>query len=184
MLCQECKKNKAVYFYSETVNGKSYSVALCDDCKKKIVNGGIEIGGNLSYSLFDGLLFPSSLGLHSIYHEESREKRCNKCNSSFFELANGKREFCPECYSVFHNEISQLLLNIHGADRHVGKRPGNVYTKNASSEKSKDSPLKEDIFISEIEKLKNDLDKAIKDERYEDAAAIRDEIKRKEGEQK
>ena len=180
MLCQECKKKKAVYFYSENVNGKSYSVALCEDCKKRIANNGTDIGGAFSYGILDGLLFPSSLG----FHTESREKRCNKCNSSFFELAKGKREFCPECYSVFHSELSQLLLNIHGADRHIGKRPGNVDNKNDSFEKAKVSSPKEDIFIGEIEKLKNELSKAIKDERYEDAAAIRDEIKRKEEEQK
>ena len=34
--------------------------------------------------------------------------------------------------------------------------------------------------INELDKLKEDLKQAIKDERYEDAAKIRDEIKKKE----
>ena len=34
--------------------------------------------------------------------------------------------------------------------------------------------------MNEIEKLKSDLKQAIKEERYEDAAKIRDEIKRLE----
>ena len=89
---------------------------------------------------------------------------------------------CEDCYEIFSNRIDPILKNIHGGNRHIGRgilqnrnrrienisKP--VQTKNVET-KSEDNKLDE---------LKNDLKKAIKEERYEDAAKLRDEIKKLE----
>ena len=41
---------------------------------------------------------------------------------------------------------------------------------------------KQEANLSEVDKLKEDLKNAIKEERYEDAAKIRDELKKHENE--
>ena len=78
--------------------------------------------------------------------------------------------------------IDPILKNIHGSNRHVG-RLGNVIEGNNVSNDDKVSRKNNDNKNeeqNEIEKLKSDLKQAIKEERYEDAAKIRDEIKRLE----
>ena len=71
-------------------------------------------------------------------------------------------------------EISPILKNLQGANRHVGRGYREIETKNSNSAR-KVAPKKEE---SKLDKLQKDLQKAIKDERYEDAAKIRDEIKK------
>ena len=46
---------------------------------------------------------------------------------------------------------------------------------------NKDSKTENNKDVSKVEKLQNDLKKAIKEEKYEEAAKIRDEIKKIEG---
>ena len=56
-------------------------------------------------------------------------------------------------------------------ERHVGRKP--KYLKENNMEINKEE-TKEN---SKIEKLKKELNQAVKEERYEDAAKIRDQIK-------
>jgi len=190
MLCQKCQKNKAVYFYSENVNGKAYSVALCDECKKKHFAEMNEHKSGLSFGLFNGGLFQYPLGykIHPTNGYQKREKCCSACGSTFSELALGKRSFCTECYSQFHDELSEFLIRIHGSDRHTGKTPEaysqdeckNKCADNADACKESETDKCKDDTVDKIAILRNDLKSAISEERYEDAARIRDEIKRME----
>jgi len=183
MLCQECKKNNAVYFYSENINGKAYSVALCEECRKKHGSKYEKSLATDAYELFDSFMFPSSVIFQNQFGKalQKKEKRCSGCSSSFAELVNGKHPFCPECYTAFHDELSRLLVNIHGADVHKGKRPKTAESKEPEKEKAQ---LKEEIpkesAENKLASLKEKLKKAIEDERYEEAAKIRDKIKEEE----
>lgn len=183
MLCQECKKNNAVYFYSENVNGKTYSVALCEECKKRLANKGSGYPSESEYNVFDSFLFPSPFGFSLLNGNVSHTKRCSECNSSFDELVRGKRGFCPKCYEIFHSELSSLLTNIHGSDRHTGKRPVKSNDTEEFYIKKEEKPEKEaEAAPDTVSSLKEDLKRAIAEEKYEDAAKIRDEIKRLEEE--
>jgi protein-arginine kinase activator protein McsA len=72
-------------------------------------------------------------------------------------------ENCKECYELFHKFLMPLLTEIH--ERNHAKKTSGPGT----------APLY---------RLRADLEKALKEERYEDAAKIRDEIKRVTGENK
>ena len=89
------------------------------------------------------------------------EKRCPCCGSSFNEIAETGFVGCSECYNTFNEEILPSLKMMHGATKHsvINKKP------------------------DELTELRQNLKKAIKEERFEDAARLRDEIKKKEGKQ-
>ena len=36
MLCQKCQKKEATTYYQETVNGKTTTLHLCEDCAKEL----------------------------------------------------------------------------------------------------------------------------------------------------
>lgn len=72
-----------------------------------------------------------------------------------------------------------MVKNLHGSTRHIGRKSkfneNNEELTNKEESISKDNENKKEE--SKLEQLQRELKKAIKDERYEDAAKIRDEIK-------
>ena len=74
---------------------------------------------------------------------------------------------CPDCYSTFADILNPYVEKIHGATQHIGAAP--------AAEQPKTDP---------IEALRAQLKTAVENEEYEQAARLRDEIRRMEGEQK
>lgn len=77
-----------------------------------------------------------------------------------------------------------MVKNLHGSTRHIGRK-SKFSKQNESKMANKinnkienNSKVTENISEeNKLEKLQRELKEAIKDERYEDAAKIRDEIK-------
>lgn len=80
----------------------------------------------------------------------------------------------------FGDELDSIIKKVQGSNRHVG-RIGKVIDKKIE-EKHKEN-TSEKVVDKEII-LKRDLEQAIKEERYEDAAKIRDELKALENDNK
>jgi protein arginine kinase activator len=70
---------------------------------------------------------------------------------------------CPYDYVVFEQDLEPLLVNIHGAQKHVGKVPKNLGG----------TPKRH----FQLNRLRSALQRAIEAENYEDASSIRDKIK-------
>lgn len=109
---------------------------------------------------------------------EIKQIKCDSCNSSFDDIINTGKYGCPNCYDVFEDRMDPILKKLQGANRHNG-RLGKISDNKVKFEKDEN---KKNINNSEnkLQKLQDDLKQAIKEERYEDAAKIRDEIKREE----
>ena len=77
-------------------------------------------------------------------------------------------------------KIDPILRSLQGATTHIG-RLGDVKQGNEVKQNLDDKlETQEQKNLSKQEKLKEDLKQAIKEERYEDAAKLRDEIKKQE----
>lgn len=192
MLCQKCNKNTATFFYTETVNGKTASYALCDECKKKFTGGeghsaaddGFEklYNGFFNDSFFMPSLFPSSVlfgNADMLAKASGSVKKCPSCGASLYELTNAKRGFCPECYIAFSDELAPYFKNMHGSYLHKGRRPMSqnvTKTQTGSDNTSKNDNSNE----KELAELREKLNEAIQGERYEDAAKLRDRIRQLE----
>ena len=70
---------------------------------------------------------------------------------------------CPYCYEHFKDGLGQLLRAVQRNEQHVGKIPSRESVRVQKS--------------TEIAALKQALDEAIGEERFEEAAKIRDRIK-------
>ncbi|MFR5876988.1 MAG: UvrB/UvrC motif-containing protein, partial [Eubacterium sp.] len=102
-------------------------------------------------------------------------ERCTYCGSSFNDIINSGKVGCANCYDRFEDKLAPSIEKLHGRTKHVGKHV--TYTEEADkAEENSNSNQEKSSPISEIDKLKADLQNAIKEQRFEDAAVIRDKI--------
>ncbi len=165
MLCDNCKKNKATTYFKKTINGETTEVFLCEECAKKHgITGGSIFKAMEGFGDFGNFEFfvPEILKTNRL----TEEKRC-ECGSTFRSIVKTGRVGCEKCYETFKKELAPTLRKMHGVLRH----------KPRSGEKANDP-------VSETESLRKLMEKAIKEENFEEAARLRDEIKAREGESK
>lgn len=152
MLCQHCNKNEANMHMKRIINGRAAEVHLCSDCARSLGYGEAFSGFGLGFSDFlsDFLL----KGEHS-----SNNVRCPFCNKSFEEIAKDGKMGCAECYTAFYDKLLPSLQRIHGKSTHMGKKPSGA-----------------DNTSNRLEKLKEQLEEAVRQQDFESAVNIRDEI--------
>lgn len=163
MKCENCGKNEATITYNQNINGKVTSINLCEDCARAL---------NI-FSGLDDIFSPMILDLGYILPEEVK---CEKCGYTLSKYRETGLFGCDECYKTFKKEIDEILLRLQGKNRNiVSKRLEN---KNKVEEKEKVLETKED----KVWLLKKKLQKLVEEENFEEAANVRDEIKKIESE--
>ena len=88
---------------------------------------------------------------------------CPTCHMTLERFAGSGKLGCSDCYGAFRSQLLQILKSVHGNVAHTGKVPKNA------NEKIK--------IKREIDQLKASLDTAIAEEKYEEAAVLRDKIR-------
>lgn len=178
MLCQNCGENEANVRYTQIINGVKKEMALCQKCSKELGIEDFEFNMPIDLSSFLGEFFNNEENLLPEF-TKTKQSLCNECKMTFDDFVDAGKFGCSNCYNVFSDRIDSILKNLHGANRHVGRK-GKI---EKSMLKKVDSPKeepKQEKQISKLDSLKEKLKNAIKDERYEDAAKLRDEIKKLE----
>jgi protein arginine kinase activator len=169
MKCTHCHEKEANTHIKRIINGKREEMHLCEDCAKKLgVVNDFEFEPFNMNSFFGNLLGAGASALNSLAGVE----RCNYCGSSFNDIVNSGKVGCANCYEKFEDKLAPSIEKIHGRTKHVGKYV--TYTDESDKVNNKTEEKSE---VSEIDKLKSDLQNAIKEQRFEDAAVIRDKIK-------
>lgn len=171
MLCQNCSKNQATTYYKETINGQTREMHLCPACAAKLTGGTPAFGsffadpfGSSFFSEPFGSLLQGAAGTAQAI---GGGRRCPTCGMTESELRRSGRAGCGGCYQSFSDILMPYIKKLHGAAAHVGQTPAS------------DAPE-----ADPVEGLKAKLGEAVKTENYEEAARLRDEIRRLEGEGK
>ena len=183
MLCENCKKREANVRYSENINGAKKEMHLCDECSRELGitekmdfrMPSLELSNLFGSFLEDFSSTPEFMPLLS----EIKQIKCDSCGSTFDNIIDTGRYGCANCYDVFEDRMDPILKKLQGANRHTG-RLGKISDNKVKFENDKNKK-NIDNSKNKLDKLQDDLKQAIKDERYEEAAKIRDEIKKKEG---
>ena len=160
MLCQKCGKNQATFYYKQNINGKVSEVALCGDCAHGM---GYNVGYNMFANDLGMNLFGSLFGTPAHKNELYSPKVCTLCGSTFQDFMNNGKVGCAKCYEIFKEELTPTISSIHGKAKHIGRAPKRHREKFAKANK--------------LENLKSQLKEAIKNEDFEKAAKLRDEIR-------
>ena len=186
MKCQNCGENDANVRYTEIINGVKKEMALCDKCSKELGMQSLDFNIPINFSSFLGEFLEDSDNLLPSFVNKN-ELKCNFCGMTFDDFARTGKLGCANCYDVFENKINNILKNIHGSNVHLGRKylinssnikKGESITRDEKTNHNDEKQVNDISKKIELDKLKEDLRKAIEDERYEDAAKIRDEIKK------
>lgn len=156
MKCQSCGKKEATVRYKENINGKKQEIYLCENCADK-----------MGFVNFSDLFSPMFVSIPEFF-AKPEEKKCKKCGYTLEDYSKTGMFGCEECYNTFEETLDELFLKLHGKNRHI--------VQNKKLTKTKEEKLSE-----KIEDLKAEIQKLISEEKYEEAAVIRDKIKKLQG---
>ena len=177
MLCDNCGENEANVKYTQIVNGVKKEMHLCEKCSKELGISSLTVSDfnfdmpmNMSSFFADFLNNSQSDFIPSL--GETNVLKCNECGMTYDEFLDTGKFGCGNCYETFSAKIDPILKGIHNGNRHVGRKGIENTTKLNKNQNVDEKKL------SKLDKLQLDLKNAIKEERYEDAAKIRDEIKK------
>ncbi len=162
MFCDDCKQKPATVHLTQMVNGKKIDMHLCTECAAQ--KGFLLFDNDKKFSIpnFLGSFLGSDFNLQDV-HSLASTGNCSNCGMSFTDIRQTGKLGCSECYKAFDTELEPTLRRIHGNSNHVGKIPVRGGEK---------------VFLKkEMGELKLELQQAIKEENYEQAAEIRDKIK-------
>ena len=169
MKCTHCNEREANTHIKRIINGKREEMHLCSECAKELgVMNDFNFEPFSMDSFFGNLLGAGAAALNSLAGID----RCTYCGSTFNDIVNSGQVGCANCYDKFDDLLTPSIEKLHGRAKHVGKSV--TYTEEA--EKTPETPQAEPPK-SELEALKSDLKKAVQEQRFEDAAVLRDKIK-------
>jgi protein arginine kinase activator len=155
MKCQSCD-NPATVHLTRIVKGKKEERHLCQACAEKQ-----QLPAHNLPAIIESLI-----GQHvGPMSDELARLTCPVCGIKYMEFRAQGRLGCPHDYTVFRAGLEPLLLRIHRADKHVGKSPIRRATHQAVQ--------------SEMD-LRRELRAAVEEERYEEAARLRDLLRQRE----
>jgi len=173
MLCDKCGKNEASVFMKQVINNKQTTQHLCEHCAAELMDI-----GNLSLGKF----FADGVG--TVFGSRKQVKHaCPVCGMTYAEYNKKGLLGCSECYNTFARELESSIFAIHGKTVHTGKgRLPEVAAPAAApvqAEKPAAKPEEEDILRQhpELIVMQEKLQELIKEEKFEEAAIVRDQTK-------
>ena len=170
MICQFCQKHPATVHVTELVHSAdesgdhSYQTLdkhICPGCAQELDLPHMQVVTKNTVDIWK-LLQQST-------KRTRREQKlaCPDCGMTLAEFRSKGRLGCPKDYEVFREHLDALLQRMHNASTHVGRVPG---VDQVALERNQ-----------RISSLRQKLEEAIREEAYEHAAQLRDELKGLEG---
>ncbi len=154
MICQHCNANEAKVFLTQIVQGEVKKMDLCECCAKDL--GVTEQGGG---ALAD-FLTKAGFGPAATSRTNPHETTCPACGYTTTQLRKTGRLGCAQCYETFASSLAEVLAESQKGEFHTGKQPAG-YTPDPA-----DTPA-----------LQRELEQAVREEHYERAARIRDQLR-------
>lgn len=166
MKCDMCD-NEAAVFLTQIVDGKMTQVNLCEKCSKE--KGVTDPTG---FQLADFLIGTAGAKKAQAAVAEDDTLACSECGFTRAHLKKIGRLGCPECYHTFAADLENMLRAMHKGTRHIGKVPGKTAPSPVTSGRTPKVSVKK-----RHGELKDSIERAVAEERYEDAARMRDEMR-------
>jgi len=156
MPCQICGKALATIHLTEIENNATNELHVCEKCAEERGFHGPGSKGKIS-------IVDQFLQLAAGTGAEESQVRCRRCGLAFSEFRRIGRLGCSQCYVSFQGQLRPILRKVHGGVLHAGK-----------------SPARDEGRLRrrrEVERLQEDLERAVRREEYERAAEIRDRLR-------
>jgi len=164
MRCEHCNEREATTHIKKIINGNKTELHLCSECAAELGVAEEFSPENFFADTFFGNLLGAGIPAMNVL---SGVERCESCGSSFNDIVKNGSVGCAHCYEKFEDKLEPSIVKIHGKTKHVGKNVTYTVDESEKAETPEDK----------AENLKEKLKQAIKEQRFEDAAELRDKIK-------
>ncbi len=159
--CDLCRENEAsIKVHQMDSGGKVTELAVCTECARQRGLAEVKPAKTASVEVMAEL----KAGLK----EKDAALVCSHCGTTLADFKRQGRLGCDYCYIAFREELLPLIRRLHGATQHLG-RTTRTGRKDAHVRLTTD-------------RIRDALSAAIKNEDYEKAAALRDELRKVEDE--
>lgn len=159
MKCDVCREQNATVHLTQILDGSVKKLHMCEACASE---SGVDVQNPVSIAdLFLGLNKTKGAD------REAGSAGCPACRLKPADFKKTGRLGCPECYTTFSASLAPLIRAMQRGDHHVGRAPG--------------AGGGEGVRPPRPEELKRQLERAIAEERFEDAARLRDRLAESKG---
>lgn len=166
-ICQNCKKNQATIHLTDIHNNVKKEVHLCETCATE---KGFNIKGAASLPQLLGIAAKKGAAASVTQPAKAPvdDPVCPRCGIKWSQFGERGRLGCPGDYQAFDSRLRHLIVNQiapHVKNQetfHIGKRPG---------ERRQDDELEQSIYS-----LEKRLHRAVAEENYESASALKSEL--------
>ena len=158
MKCQLCD-NPATVHLTEIVDAQKKELHLCQSCAESqqlVKQQEINLPAILQTLIGQHIGSPT---------DELARLTCPACGIKYMEFRAQGRLGCPHDYQVFRRGLEPLLQRIHRSTRHAGKAPRRIISPDRHAE---------------LVELRRRLQTAVDAEAYEEAARLRDLLRKRE----
>lgn len=149
--CAGCTKPATIHL-TQIKDNQILKVDMCENCVFKD-----KLAGGVAFEPLQKLA--TTVG----GKDAATPRVCPTCGTDTDDLRRTGRFGCPECYDAFGPRMADILKGLQPGLAHEGKTP-------------RDS-LRRHRIQKEESNLRRELEAAIREERFEDAAALRDNLR-------
>jgi len=159
LMCQLCRQRQATVHFTRIINGQKVEMVVCEACARESEEIKISF-----HKLLSGIMGMEAA--KTIPNEPAPALKCASCGMTAEEFNKTGLLGCTECYTTFGEMMQTLTKRIHGNAKHHGKIPRQMAAKLQPARN--------------LVAMKQELQKCIREENYEQAAILRDKIKEAE----
>lgn len=163
MICENCKQRHANVTVTQLQDGQKFTHHYCDVCASQFQAFQFDTQEEpLSLQQFITNWFGAPV---QQFQQKQKQQpiSCSNCGFTYRQFLKHGKFGCSECYNAFSEQLPAIFEKLHGSTTH---------TATYDIERTNDEKV-----MQQIEALREDIQQAIAQERFEDAAAIRDQIK-------
>ncbi|MHC4062201.1 MAG: UvrB/UvrC motif-containing protein [Planctomycetota bacterium] len=160
MQCQSCQKNEATVHLTEITDGVRTELHLCEHCAQE---EGVTVKSPIPLNELLSSLLAAQPEDSDLFPDSEQKLSCPHCGFTLSQFRKEPVLGCAYDYEIFEKSLLPLINKAHNSKTyHCGKVPSKTH-----------ADTKKQI---ELMKLRQQLEAAVKNEDYEQAAKLRDKI--------
>jgi protein arginine kinase activator len=179
MICGNCGKREVEFLIKQVINQEVHNLNLCRVCAEQMGFISPDTPSiTISFSLSDAE--PAKLKKKKNPARQRREELenalvCSACGTTYGTFRETKLLGCAKCYEAFRFPLGAYLQEQQGAESHWGGMSG-MFSDIALARGAPAAAPDElkSARGAEIERIRAELDEAVRSEEYERAAELRD----------
>ncbi|MEO4055297.1 UvrB/UvrC motif-containing protein [Solibacillus sp. CAU 1738] len=163
MICEHCKQRHASVTVTKVQNGQTIANHYCEVCASK-------------YHPFQTDIQEEPVALHQLIsnwfgvpmwkaaqtgEKKTTQSTCPTCGFTYRHFLKQGKFGCADCYNTFRDQLPPVLSRLQAGTTHKGKS----------------AAVSTEQLQAQIETIRQQMQHVIAEERFEEAAKMRDDIK-------